>query len=125
MKYINITPTQEKLIQDICVLEHESLLRLHSGNSQISDTLMEQLEDNDMTMDDYLDYSSDMYYDFQKVLENPKLIEDQKPLFYMVFLEVCKHWEPWLIPEYGDHLKDLADAIKALIPLKVSSINNN
>lgn len=123
MSYINITPTQQKLIQDICTLEHESLLRIHSGTSQISDTLADFLEDHDMTMEDYLDYSSDMYYDFQQVLEDPLKLETQKPLFYFVFLDLCKHFHDFLYPDYGDHLLDLIASVTALIPLRTITEN--
>lgn len=123
MNLINITPTQEQIIKDVCNFEQESLIRIHSGTSTLTPRFAELLEERGLTMEDYEDYSSEMFYNFQCVLEEPPLIRDQNPLFYLVFLEACEHYKDILEKEYGEHFTDLRDAVRSLIPLKTIILN--
>ena len=126
MNLITLTPTKIELIKVICNLEHDSLLRLHSGTSTLSAKMEEHLIALEITKEDYLNYSSEAFYEFQKVLEDPPLISQMPPLFMAVVLDVIEAFrnEPELMI-FGAWLSEFEEEIMQLLKLKPNHLNLN
>lgn len=76
MQILEITPTKEAIIRFIAEKAQDSLLRIHGGTSYYSPKMSLILRKLGLTKDEYLQYSSDSFYDFQVVLEEPSKIKE-------------------------------------------------
>ena len=122
---LDTTPARIPIIQRVCELEHESLIRLHSDNSVYSPDFAERLAEGGITLDDYLEYASEAYYEFQKVLEAPHTLVHMPPLFFYVFTEVCLYFKEELVNTYGDDFIDFMDDLSNVIDIKPNLFTQN
>jgi hypothetical protein len=122
---LDLDPIKLDLIKDVCVFEHESLMRLHVGKSPISDQMSTILDELGVTEDEYLSYSSEAFFEFQKVLEDPTQITEMPPVFMAVFILVCNTWQDDLSIKYGDVFYQFREEVKNLASLKPSNLNFN
>jgi hypothetical protein len=113
---LDLNPTKIQIIKDVCVWEQESLMRIHTETSSLSPRMDSILNQLGINSDEYLDYSSEAFYEFQKVLENPELIKEMPPLFMALFLEIVgpEILQEELLAKYGKDFTTLIQDIENL-----------
>ena len=126
MNLLVLTPAKTELVKVICQLEHESLIRLHTGTSTLSPKMEEHLATLEITQEDYLQYSSEAFYEFQRVLEDPKLIISMPKIFMAVVLDVIEAFrnEPELT-HFGAWVEIFESEIMTLLNLTPDQLNLN
>ncbi len=125
MQILDLTETKADIIRFICTKAQDSLLRIHSGTSVYSPKMSLVLRKIGLTYDEYLEYSSDAFYDFQMVLENPRIIKEMPKGFTADFLGIADIWAEEIRVEFGNVYDELILEIYKLNQIQLSSLNQN
>jgi hypothetical protein len=129
MELLDLTQAKCELIISICNLEHESLLRLHTNTSTISPRINDYLRKLGISEDEYkeyaLDYHSEAYFGFQRVLETPALVSKMPAIFMAVVLEIIDAYQDELMELYGEEVVELANDLLKILGLYPGSLNFN
>lgn len=122
---LDLTPTHISIIKDICNYEHDSLIRLHTGTSELSPRMGELLDELGVTPEEYLDYSSEAFYQFQKLLEDPNSITQTPPVFLATFLAVAEVWDEELKSRYNGEVSSLLANLEGYFKIKPQILDLN
>lgn len=125
MQILELTEPKKAIIQFVCTKAQDSLVRIHSGKSVYSPKMSLILRKLGLTYDEYLQYSSDAFYDYQVVLEDPEKIRSMSKGFTADFLAIADIWEPELTPAYGESYLELLTEIYQLNQLQLTALNLN
>lgn len=125
MELLELTNTQIQIIRDICKAAQDSFIRLHSGNSIYSPRLSLILKKLNLTEEEFITYSSDAFYDFQRVLENPTILNQMSKGFTGDFIKYAEYLREKLYIQYGSEIDELIEELQGLHVLKLTPINFN
>ena len=123
---LDLNPTKIAFIRDVCGIEHDSLMRLHHGTSEESPHFQERLEQLGLTQEEYDDYSSEAFFEFQKVSEDPTLIKDMHPILIAMFLEICELWKEELLERHPKQVYyEVVNSVMDIKQFKPTNLNLN
>jgi hypothetical protein len=78
-----------------------------------------------LTYDEYLEYSSDAFYDFQVVLEDPSRIKSMSKGFTADLLGIADIWAEEIRQEFGSAYDELISEIYQLNQIQLTALSQN
>lgn len=125
MQLLEITQTKKRIIRYVCKAAQDSLLRIHDGKSVYSPKMSLVLRVLKLTEDEYLSYSSDAFYDFQRVRENPELISDMSKGFIHDFTKYALLLQKDLEKLYGPEVGVFIQELQGIHNIRLDYLNMN